>query len=272
LLNNNNGAQIVPQNDFDMNLLIDQPKIKKTFAIKNPVFLKRNTLTLERDSTNRNLFYIQFNYDAVVDFNLNIYLNCIRNTNGDSKLNTNNNKNNNEITRNLNNLAYLPSDNFLSKIININNCQKGHNIRFSERLAVIDMSYYIQNKLELENSFDVVIEMVPLFSNRSINTNENQILFLTLCKLTLEGDPNIPNPLYRIKTELQRLKSQGMWLDVYDVFNSARESGECLICCSNIRNTLFLPCKHSCCCSNCSHSLRMRNFPCPICKNSINII
>ena len=45
-------------------------------------------------------------------------------------------------------------------------------------------------------------------------------------------------------------------------------SGECLLCYTNPRNTIYLPCKHSCCCKNCSHNLRMRNFPCPMCKNS----
>lgn len=84
-----------------------------------------------------------------------------------------------------------------------------------------------------------------------------------MCKLI--GDSNT----CRIKAESQKLKTLNMWLEVHDVYNSALDSGECLICCSNIRNTLFLPCKHSCCCSTCSHSLRIRNNPCPICKNSI---
>ena len=61
-----------------------------------------------------------------------------------------------------------------------------------------------------------------------------------------------------------------MWIDMYDVFNCALDTGECLICCSALRNTIFLPCKHSCTCNSCAHSLRMRNNPCPICKNDID--
>ena len=92
--------------------------------------------------------------------------------------------------------------------------------------------------------------------------NDEKVISITLCRLIQE-----PN-LVRIKADAQKLKTLNMWLDVHDVFNSALDSGECLICCSNTRNTLFLPCKHSCCCSTCSHSLRIRNNPCPICKNS----
>ena len=60
-----------------------------------------------------------------------------------------------------------------------------------------------------------------------------------------------------------------MWLDIHDVYNSSLDTGECLICCSAYRNTVFLPCNHSCTCNTCAHSLKMRNNPCPICKNQI---
>lgn len=57
---------------------------------------------------------------------------------------------------------------------------------------------------------------------------------------------------------------------MHEVFNCGLDTGECLICCSALRNTIFLPCKHSCTCNSCAHSLRMRNNPCPICKNDID--
>ena len=57
---------------------------------------------------------------------------------------------------------------------------------------------------------------------------------------------------------------------MFDIFNCALDSGECLICCTELRNTVFLPCKHSCTCNTCAHSLRMRNSTCPICKKPIN--
>ncbi len=60
-----------------------------------------------------------------------------------------------------------------------------------------------------------------------------------------------------------------MWIDIHDIYNSSLDNGECLICCTNLRNTIFLPCYHACTCNTCAHSLKMRNNPCPICKNPI---
>lgn len=317
LLNN----QILPSriNESDISLQInDQPQIKKIFAIKNPVYLKRNSLCLERDSSNRNLFYITFKYDAIVDMDINIYFNATRNL---KKLNhqEKNSRNAKEISKsirsvNINSksdinkneysgininrtenhqpnsgnslqsftvssgnyfeLNYIPSQNFLDKIIAFKSCPRGHNINFTDKNLFIDMDEYISKKInsigcssdDACDYYDIVIEFVPILKdNQNLikdNEKDSEIIFYTLCRLN-HDDPN-----YKIKTDMQRLKSQGMWFDIHEVFNSALESGECLICCSNVRNTLFLPCKHSCTCQTCAHSLRMRNNPCPICKNS----
>ena len=59
------------------------------------------------------------------------------------------------------------------------------------------------------------------------------------------------------------------YLKDINIYNSSLDNGECLICCTNLRNTVFLPCKHACTCNTCAHSLKMRNNPCPICKNPI---
>jgi hypothetical protein len=160
-------------NDSDISLLVnDQPQIKKIFAIKNPVYLKRNSLSLERDSSNRNIFYINFLYDAIVDMNINIYFNATRNlkkfnqeenNSKNSKIEKENSKSSKSV--NINNksdfnkneysginiiqhehphpqssndlhihnntstltLNYIPSPNFMNKILTFNNCPRGHN-------------------------------------------------------------------------------------------------------------------------------------------------
>ena len=65
-------------NDSIISLLVNNEhmQVKKIFAVKNPVFLKRDTLSLERDSSNRHIYYISFSYDAAVPFDINIYLNA----------------------------------------------------------------------------------------------------------------------------------------------------------------------------------------------------
>ena len=44
--------------------------------------------------------------------------------------------------------------------------------------------------------------------------------------------------------------------------------GDCVICCENERDALYLPCKHNTACVKCSKNLR----DCPICKLKIEDI
>lgn len=41
---------------------------------------------------------------------------------------------------------------------------------------------------------------------------------------------------------------------------------ECVICMSDIRDTLILPCRHLCLCNSCADSLRYQANNCPICR------
>ena len=137
---------------------------------------------------------------------------------------------------------------------------------------MIDIDYFNQNKLENINNneqnknkiYDVSIELVPIFDDSE--TDKNEVVFVSLC--TLETNEIERHP-HSLKIDLQRLKTFGMWIDIHDIYNSSLDNGECLICCTNLRNTIFLPCRHACTCNTCAHSLKMRNNPCLICKNTI---
>ena len=107
---------------------------------------------------------------------------------------------------------------------------------------------------------------MPIYDKDDNLKNQNEIVFVSLCNLEQNEIENHP---HSIKIELQKLKTYGMWIDIHDIYNSSLENGECLICCSALRNTIFLPCRHACTCDTCAHSLKMRNNPCPICKKAI---
>lgn len=246
---------IQPQEQVDVSLLVDQPTIKKVFAIKNPVYLKKETLSLEKDSQDPNTYYIQFFYDSLCDFNMYINFDVIKAESIKKSLLP---KDKEEYIP-----AYTPSDKFKNRTIVFHKLPKGQNVQFLEKTAFIDLDFYEKNKTGEEESFDVVIEMVPILEGEQ---SLNEIVFVTLCRITSDDNDHIH---YSIKSQNQRLKTQSMWIDIHDVFNTALDTGECLICCSSMRNTIFLPCKHSCTCNGCAHSLRMRNNPCPICKQPI---
>ena len=52
-----------------------------------------------------------------------------------------------------------------------------------------------------------------------------------------------------------------------DPDEEVEDSGaECVICMSDMRDTLILPCRHLCRCSACAESLRYQASMCPICR------
>lgn len=43
-------------------------------------------------------------------------------------------------------------------------------------------------------------------------------------------------------------------------------SNECVVCLSDLRDTLILPCRHLCLCNSCADTLRYQASNCPICR------
>lgn len=43
-------------------------------------------------------------------------------------------------------------------------------------------------------------------------------------------------------------------------------SAECVVCLSDVRDTLILPCRHLCLCNTCADTLRYQANNCPICR------
>jgi len=51
-----------------------------------------------------------------------------------------------------------------------------------------------------------------------------------------------------------------------DEDSDENSSAECVICMSDSRDTLILPCRHLCLCHSCADSLRYQANNCPICR------
>ena len=129
----------------------------QTYAIRNPIYLKKETLSLEKDAENNNIYYIKFNYDSLVDFDLYINFNVQLNKQGKKTLLPNTNENQHL-------LSYVPSQNFQSKGITFKNLPKGENIPFFEPQAFIDINYFDNNKISNPETL----------TNTCDNNNENK--------------------------------------------------------------------------------------------------
>jgi hypothetical protein len=245
LLNNNSNNDREQPHEGDVHLSIGQPTMKNTLAIKNPFLLKKESLVIERDSIDRSFYYISFKYDSLIDFKVNIIL---------LSKGVKNNK-----------------DTLYKSILDMGNesqpsglsftCSKGFDIKFDDPSCKIDCSLF-DNREEFQDvENDLVIEFIPI----DFPTTD-PLGFYTICSL-IDEKITENNRIYKLKVDSQRLRAQSMVLEINELFLAHRDQGECLICYEKLANTVLLPCRHSCC-SGCAHGLRLRNLPCPMCKNS----
>ena len=162
---------------------MDDQEIKKTFAIKNPVFLKRSSITIERDAYNNNMYYLSFIYDALLNFDLNIYYNCRKNFQNDLK----NFTNQNSIIQGSEFGIYIPTEFFKNKVVSKTSIIGGQDMKFFDKSVYLDWNLFSQNKVQEENIIDVVIEMIPIIENSHNNNATSKVAFYTLCKFSEEN-------------------------------------------------------------------------------------
>ena len=250
---NGNQQNLIPIEE--QNQIVQERAIsKKILSIRLPCNLDKKTLSLEQDSISPDKFFIKFNYDSL--FDLDCYINFNVSEKSDISLKNTNHK-----------LSYSPSDNFIEKGFYQKKLKNGENKEFYNKEAFIDIRNYYEEKNENQNSFDICIEFVPLFPPGSPEISDNnEIVFVTLCNFERHQEENT----YMIKCIKQRIKTHKIWIDLYDIFDTSMDGGLCLICCSEKRNTIFLPCKHACCCNKCGSEIKYRFKPCPICKTPID--
>lgn len=233
-------------NEGDVHLSIGQPTMKNTLAIKNPFLLKKESLKIERDSVERNFYYITFKYDSLIDFSVNIILYGKSVKNKDTLYQS----------------VLVQENSINSQSLNLSfTCSKGFDMKFDNPSCKIDTNLFNNREGFLESEHDLVIEFTP-----TDFLTTDPLGFYTLCSLSDEKITE-NNRVYKLKVDSQRLRAQSMVLEISELFLAHRDQGECLICYEKLANTVLLPCRHSCC-SGCAHGLRLRNLPCPMCKNS----
>ena len=250
-----NEQNLIPVEEQNQ-IIQERATTKKILAVRMPVYLKKETLSLQQDEVSQNKWFIKFHYDSLVNCD------CYINFNVSEKSNLHRHEKKEHI------LSYFPSSNLENKGIVIKNLPNGENVEFLNEEAYIDINEYFSLRTELPTNYDLCIELVPIFPPGSPELSDgNEIIFVSLCHFERH---NNANNLYEIKCNLQRLRQHGFWIDLNDIFDSSLEGGLCLICCSVVRNTIFLPCKHAACCEHCGSEIKLRFKPCPICKTPID--
>lgn len=89
-------------------------------------------------------------------------------------------------------------------------------------------------------------------------------------KLFVDGLSYLLQEIYGIENKVvnsnkvDSSKGAALMTPAYD--DDSENSYECVICMSDLRDTLILPCRHLCLCKSCANSLRYQANNCPICR------
>lgn len=80
---------------------------------------------------------------------------------------------------------------------------------------------------------------------------------------------------YDCKVLRQKLLVNSAVYNVYDIFGVEQVTGDdsmqstCVICMSEPRTTLVIPCRHMCLCEDCAETLKVQSVKCPICRGPV---
>jgi hypothetical protein len=254
--------EIAIEKNFDTLYIKELGFEEQIFHAKNPVLLLKETLALEMDQSLNKKYFIKFKYDSLVNFDCHINFKVVKNP----------------LKKALNKLVNVQGERYILSYISVNplnkqiivkNLPKGENMDFSNENAFIYIDVFNELSDEFgiyKKEYDISIEIVPILDKNSEDfKDKNEIVFVNLCNL------GVHNGHYVIKTVSQRFKTYGLWMELFDVFDSSN-NGLCMICYNKKCNTIILPCNHSFACLLCANHIKQNEKKCPICKNNVEDI
>ncbi|GIY55371.1 e3 ubiquitin ligase Rnf157 [Caerostris extrusa] len=174
-------------------------------------------------------YNIEFYFDTNVRCNITIYYFC-----------------NEEVTPN--GVTYHPQDASLNS--ETFHYKKGINQQFSQTSHVFDPSKYTEEMLLYRLDTEVIPILIQCVAEEGDEPKQSHMLIAIVEKN--------PDDSYSLKP----LKQKNELAD-----EDVEDSGfDCVICMSDPRDTMILPCRHLCLCNSCSDSLRYQANNCPICR------
>jgi len=90
---------------------------------------------------------------------------------------------------------------------------------------------------------------------------------MTTCSIYRNSDQ-----LYQLRVVNQRAifnSEEFVLYDIYGLENTTKDTEFCVICMSDEKNTLCIPCRHLCTCQECAQVLKFQSNKCPICRTPV---
>ncbi|XP_073901179.1 E3 ubiquitin ligase RNF157 isoform X1 [Castor canadensis] len=153
--------------------------------------------------------------------------------------------------------SYIPKDNSLqSETVHY---KRGVCQQFCLPSHTVDPSEWAEEEL----GFDLDREVYPVVVHAVVDEGDEyfghcHVLLGTFEKV--DGVSYLLQEIYGIENKYNTQDSKVAEDEVSD------NSAECVVCLSDVRDTLILPCRHLCLCNTCADTLRYQANNCPICR------
>eukprot|EP00831_Metopus_contortus_P056747 TRINITY_DN4880_c0_g1_i1.p2 TRINITY_DN4880_c0_g1~~TRINITY_DN4880_c0_g1_i1.p2 ORF type:complete len:267 (-),score=48.06 TRINITY_DN4880_c0_g1_i1:33-800(-) len=186
-------------------------------------------------------FYLTFSFDALVDCVVSVYYNSVVLTSGDRPISIIPVEKDAEVH------TYRFSNNFGQQLpANVENLTQREMDRLESRPAE-EMKYY-----------PIVISIESTMAPKMIQ--------YTLAAVE-KGEVKVLKQLLQINEYLYKLE------EFFGAEGKKEEddeaSKECVVCYSEIADTVVVPCRHLCLCKKCAQIVRMQTSKCPICRTQV---
>lgn len=157
--------------------------------------------------------------------------------------------------------------------------KRGASQLFQQSSYVIDPSKFSEDELQYNQDKDEIPVVIQCIAEDEESSLHAHMTFALIERSSLDG-------CYVMKPLKQKQFVHGLCYllqEIYGIENKNNEKtkqdddgdeddledsgAECVICMSDMRDTLILPCRHLCLCSTCAESLRYQASSCPICRS-----
>lgn len=228
---------------------------KKTLPLPNlrvedsePSLEKGEDNNKEKNNLPPAVYNIEFYFDTEVDCSIRIFYLCTR-----------------DVTQN--GINYKPQHaTYKSRLYQY---KKGLNQKFDQvdhafQPCLFDEDLLAYKPIDIDGNYNskavypIVIHCVAVDGPMP---RQSQSLIATIEK-------NQSDESYTIKPLKQLIFVDGIQFILQDIYGAENNELLCVICMSDNRDTMLLPCRHLCLCSPCAQSLTHQANSCPICRRS----
>jgi len=134
---------------------------------------------------------------------------------------------------------------------------KGDHKAFPERTLILDLSTFQVQSLTFEDkqTYPLVLEISPHHFQAQFQVQWSFLVFFQEAEV------------WKVRVAQQKQQIGERLLEALEVFGAAEERKDCVICMTQNRSIVVLPCRHLCLCELCSQDFAQQSSKkCPICR------